>query len=281
VLSGTPTRPETHSIPYRVRTGEREVASGTAVIRVLLTGPSPGAADLVVSGRVGEPLAAVIPYRGLVEPVALTASGPLPKGLNWSATALEGTPETPGTASVPVTMTDGIGTVVRTTLTIRVWPSKAASLFQIAVPDTLDLPVGMPFSWKLSTVGGLAPAEVRLSGTSPPGCVLDKGVLTATMTEPGRWTLKLTATDPLSGEVASREMIVRSGWEVFDRLQVATTTLPAASVGEEYSVALAAKDAAGPVSWQVIGVLPEGLALKDGILSGKVVGAGRGSLCSR
>lgn len=56
----------------------------------------------------------------------------------------------------------------------------------------------------------------------------------------------------------------------FEGVQVATTALPAATLGQPYSVTLHAAGGIGPYAWSVQGALPDGLTLnaKTGVLSG-------------
>lgn len=273
VLTGTPGQPGTSTFRYKVHAGATECLSGTAEFRVLPQGPKPQAYPLRVVGRVGEPLRATIPYRGLVEPVALSCRSARPQGLDWSGTELRGTPAKAGDTTLAVTLTDALGTEVESNVVVRIRP--AAEAFKIAVPKELDVTVGTPFSWRIPTTGGEALGTVQAEGALPPGCEVKEGILLGTVKEPGKWKVRLTAREPVTGEEAKHELLIRANWTVSDPLRVATASLPPVFVGDEYAVALAATGAAGQVTWSVEGELPGWLKLDGGILRGRATLEGK------
>lgn len=274
-VAGVPTRAGAHALKYRVAAGGTDVLTGTAELRVYPPRPAPEAPNLLLTARVGDEVSVAVPYRGLIEPVTVSAERPLPAGLVWDGLRLKGRPTREGTGTVPFALTDAAGTQLRATLAHRVWPAKEP--FRIAVADALDLQVGVPFSWTVPTTGGEtlgAVAPVSADGDLPPGCKLEGGALSGVVPAPGKWALTLVATDPASGERVERAVTVRAAWGVTDPLRVATDRLPPALAGDEYRVALSATGAAGAVTWRVEGELPKGLELKSGALTGRVADAG-------
>ena len=241
-------------------------ASATPVSSLVLTTTS------LPSGSVGAAYSTTLAATGGTTPYtwAIT-SGSLPAGLslNTSSGAITGTPSTSGTSSFTVKATDSSS------------PAKTASanlsITVSAVPlsvTTTSLPsgsVGVAYSTTLAAVGGITPYTWAIvSGSLPAGLSLSasSGAITGTPVSSGISGLTVLVTDSSSpAKTASASLLIT----VSVPFSITTTSLTGGTVGNAYSVTLAAINGTTPYTWAITsGSLPAGLSL--GASSGAITG---------
>jgi hypothetical protein len=64
------------------------------------------------------------------------------------------------------------------------------------------------------------------------------------------------------------------GWTAPGPMQISTTSLPGATVGQKYSATITATGGVAPYTWQLSGSLPQGLTLSNGTISGTTIDVG-------
>jgi hypothetical protein len=145
----------------------------------------------------------------------------------------------------------------------------------------LTVTVGMPYSYALTAQGGVPP--YKWSSTAlPAGLTLSPdGVISGMPTAPkGNYQIVVTVTDETGGSVSKNLTIKVEGELAIDGCSSNVSTpcaLPVGKVGVAYSYTLSFSigDPSVPVTWQVTGNLPPGLALAaDGTISGTPTTAG-------
>ena len=131
---------------------------------------------------------------------------------------------------------------------------------------------GEPYSVKLDATGGIAPFTWSIVRGSllTPGLMLDPatGVISGTAAFSGSYSFAVSVTD---SESPAQVADITESMTVIPQLLVATTTLPAASVGSPYTAQLSASGGVAPYTWSLVGgtQLPAGLSLSpDGSITG-------------
>lgn len=183
------------------------------------------------------------------------ATPPLPAGLTLEGVGrLHGTPTDTGTHAFSLRVVSGSATRTAT-FQLRVAPPPLQLL-----PATLpEATVGSPYVQFLDAVGGAGPVVWALaSGTPPPGIALSAaGLLSGTPTALGSAAFRVRATRGALTAERDYTLLVAPA-----PLSIGTASLPAAKVGEAYSVQLDAIGGSGGNSWSVsAGALPGGLQL--------------------
>ena len=156
---------------------------------------------------------------------------------------------------------------------IFVYPSLPPS---IDSPSTLQATIGAPFAFQFSAFAGTAPYNWTVSaGSLPPGLALDSatGILSGTPTSVGNSTVTIRLTD--SRALSAEKQIVISITPA--QLSITTQSVPAGTVGANYSVQLIATGGRQPFLWLIAqNALPTGLSLSSssGLISGTPLAAG-------
>ena len=185
----------------------------------------------------------------------------LPEGLRIEANNIVGTPVMPGQSTSTLTVDDGTSTDDQE-VEFRVRPN------QNLLIDVTSLPMaelGAAYEAQLSATGGVGDIIFEIDGAGlPRGLVLDPdGRLRGIPDQVGTFSFVVVAKDtpPPGSELRAEdrnqfELTVVDGAESF---LVATQQLPPAAVGSGYTQAISSVGGVEPISWDVDGVLPEGL----------------------
>jgi hypothetical protein len=202
------------------------------------------------------------------------SGGSLPDGVSLSSTGVvSGTPNNPGSYTFTVRV-EGGGRSATKQLQLVVREKLSAS----APPDQ-TWEVGRPLQIAIDAKGGTPGYSWKLSGALPAktGFVGDKGngstsFLQGVPAEAGTFPLVLTVTD-----AAGVSTDVKVTLTVAPKLQIATTRVGRARVGQRYRLTLAFSGGVGDTKWSLAaGPLPSGLKLSDrGVISGKASRAGQ------
>ena len=277
VLLGTVNQPDTYLVTIRVSdsTSNAVISSfalAVASAKVQITSPStlpPATVGVDYEYRFqatgGNP-----PYfwgRG--------TGAPLPHGLSLSIDGvISGRPTLPERLEFDILVQD----------TARRADVRPTSLTVLAVNlkfTTSSLPdgvIGVPYSAKFQTSGGIGAVRFeRASGTPPPGIqLLANGDITGTPTTAGTYSFTMRVTDANNNTTTAPFQITVPG----ATLRLTSGSLPAAAAGVNYSANLSADGGRAPYRFEVIGTpLPSGLTLSPtGTLSGIPAAAGTYSL---
>ena len=212
--------------------------------------------------RVGDAYSTALAATGGNHPYTWGVAG-LPTGLTCSATGLiSGTPTASGDFTVTVTVTDSsdpVGTDI-TDLALKVYGA-----LQITTISLTEAKVGHYYEATLEATGGKPPHTWEATGLPAGLTYSTAGVISGTPTAFGDFTVTVTVTDSFSPASAD---ITDLALKVYAALEIATTTLPEAKVGDYYEATLEATGGKPPLTWEVTG-LPSGLTCSAaGVITG-------------
>lgn len=205
-------------------------------------------------------------------------SGALPNGLTLSSGGvISGTPNTAGSFTAVVQVTDAAAQVGQRSYTLTIG---APSLTLSPAAGTLNTTYAAAYSQTFSAGGGVAPYTYAVTaGTLPNGMSLAAatGALSGTPTQTGSFAVTVTATDSSSGTGApfsisqNYSVIVAS-----PAIAIAPTTVPGGTVAIPYTQALSATGGIAPYTFAIsAGALPAGVSLSGaGVLSGTPTASG-------
>jgi hypothetical protein len=196
-------------------------------------------------------------------------AGNPPAGLSLSPTGLlSGTPTTPGTYQFGVGVFDSRAQDANSVSDFRMYTLvvREAVPPPVFITDAL-LPmgeVGTPYQAKLEATGGVAPLSFEVGvGELPPGLGINPqtGVISGTPTSVTEFTFPAQVVDA-RGQ-SSRKFFTIVIVDERAPLSITTTSpLPTATLGDPYSVAIAATGGLPPYAYAVTaGTLPAGLSL--------------------
>lgn len=214
--------------------------------------------SILPNGVVGTDYSATVEAADGAPGYGWTSTG-LPGGLilNSSTGAITGNPYEVGTFdAVKITATDRNGATAEATFTITIAP--AVHITTMLLPDAV-LNEAYPTT-TVEAAGGTGPYTWSATGL-PAGVSVNTstGVLSGIPTESGPFSAAVTVTD------ANHKTAEASfSFTVHPELAITTAELPAAIVGEQYSVTLAGLGGNTPYTWAVTD-LPDGLTLDTSI----------------
>ncbi len=197
------------------------------------------------------------------------SAGALPAGLALNATtgALTGTPAAPAaTASFTITVTDSSAPPQGDSQALSLDIVNPLAITTAVLPGTS---VGAAYNQSIAAIGGTAPYTFSVStGSLPAGLALGAaGAITGTVTAAATdQQFTVTVRDSSSPQLADPQ-----NYTIVVALEIATTSLPAASGGEFYSQTLQAQGGAPPYAWARTGSMPAGITgpvAGTGVISG-------------
>lgn len=141
---------------------------------------------------------------------------------------------------------------------------------EIQTPTIPTLTAGAPFIHELLAAGGSLPYAWSLSaGSLPAGLALDGSRITGTPTAAGSSSATLKLTDAL-GQTDSQTI----AFAVAEALRLSRPPSRDLTVGQSFEMSLSPSGGVPPYSWTLAGVLPPGLELVAGRISGTPTTAG-------
>ncbi|SDF83185.1 beta strand repeat-containing protein [Terriglobus roseus] len=277
VINGTPLVAGTTSIGVTATDSTNPANITTATVTVTVQSP------LITLTITAPPVAVVgVPYVGTILVAGGTApyqctlvSGTLPNGLTMgSDCVITGTPQTPGTSTVGITVTDSANPANTKTTTVNI--TVIGSLLTLTITAPPVAVVNVPYVGLVTVVGGIAPYTCTVaSGTLPAGLTLNANcVITGTPTTPGASTVNITATDsanPANTKTSPVTITVQGAL-----ITLTLTAPPVGVVNVPYVGVILVLGGTPPYTCSVSsGTIPPGLTLhSDCTLSGTPTSAG-------
>ncbi len=209
------------------------------------------------------------------------ASGSLPAGLalDPASGTLSGSPKQSGSYSFAVQMTDASAnrTPVQATYSVSVAPAVDLSL-STTLPDAT---VGVTYKSTVAVSGGVGPYSCSVAGGSLPAGLTTTGCAV--------WGTPVAATDAsvtihvIDEGLGNASAVGTVKIKVAPQgLQLATTTLPSATVGLNYHAAIAVTGGVAPYACSLAsGALPVGLTLGSCSIDGRYLSASAGAFTIR
>jgi hypothetical protein len=278
-IAGTPTALGTSSFSVQVTDSSSPQLSAQLPLSITVNPVLSITTPLLPSGLIGNAYKTKLKSSGGTPPVSWgMVSGALPAGLTMDAGGtISGTPTTAGISDFTVAATDVSTTpqVQQQDFTISIGTPTPLSITTTSLPNG---PVNTAYSATLQSNGGIPPISWSIaSGTLPPGLTLDPnfGVISGTPTTVGTTGFTVQAGDSSTPPQTAQAAL--SITRTVGPLKIATTSLPAGTVGSPYSAFLQASGGTPPVTWSVsVGSLPAGLTLtpSTGAISGTPSAAG-------
>lgn len=264
LLTGKPLQPGTASVAYKIIRNGKPVHEGKADLTVL---PERYKAELRgATYHVFEDQVFRIPITvsGLREPLEFTVAD-LPPWAKLENRAITGKPPTPGTYEFKPSARDLLGGQAAGTVRLEVTAFRRP--LTIETPPVIELPTGSA-RHALSASGGDGNYRWTVAGEMPRGLTLSSaGVLESNVPEPGEAMLPATVEDH-SGGKQTQTLTLRFKHGQTKSLELLSTELATGVISVPYRFDLAVGGSVGRVKMVIHGLLPEGMAVKDGTIFG-------------
>jgi hypothetical protein len=266
VISGTPTAAGTFSVALTDSDSNGQSAQATVplqIIGLLTISPS------LPLGGVNLQYAGSVSANGGVPPYTFSANG-LPVGLsiNTASGVISGTPNSSGTSSVTIRVTDSGGTLAQSaqaTFPITINPPSPPPL-QITTTSLGGGTAGQVYSALIAAGGGTGGYSFSVISGSLPGTVQLAlgGQLYGIPTTPGTYNFTAQVTDS-SGSTATRGFSIVIAPATLAVTGTPPTTVP---VNSTLSVQFNATGGVAPYKIAISGSTPTGTSFSNGVLSG-------------
>jgi len=268
VISGTPTADGDFTVTVTVTDSDTPPSSDSKGLALKVYPALEVTTTSLPEAKVGDAYSATLEATGGKTPHSWGATG-LPAGLTCStAGVISGTPTESGDFSVTVTVTDSFSTPNTDS---EILALKVYAALEITTTSLAEAKVGDVYSVTLMATGGKTPLTWNATGL-PAGLTCSAaGVISGTPTESGDFTVGVGVADsfdPINTDSTSLAL------KVYPALEITTTSLPEAKVGDVYSATVTATGGKPPVTWGTTG-LPAGLTCStDGVISGTPTASG-------
>ncbi len=193
-------------------------------------------------------------------PTLSYVTGTLPAGVSLVGDVLSGTPTEPGTYTIDVTATNGVSPDATQIFTLNVTGDNPI----ITSPDSETVVNGTAFSHTFTATGDPAPTLSYVTGTLPAGVSLVGDVLSGTPTEPGTYTIDVTATNGINPDATQTFTLTVTG----DAPTITSVDSVSVVATNSFSHTFTAVGNPTPTLSYVPGTLPAGVSLVGDVLSG-------------
>jgi hypothetical protein len=276
-ISGIAT--ESGTFPLTITATDRSTPSRQTATKPLILSVAPGTeltilTDTISNGEQGSGYYASLDASGGTGAYTwYITEGSLPAGLllNNSSGTIEGTPAQSGTFTFSATAHDSAMPVHTASGTYSVTIAASAPSIEFAPPPAT---VGEPYEYTPPRRGGVEPYSWALTtGELPTGLTLDPstGTIHGTPTASGTTALGIRLSDSSQPEAQGTEASATITVEPAPRLQIVSSEMPSAVVGQPYRGLLLTSGGTTPLTWSLkSGSLPPGLSLEPetGVVSG-------------
>ena len=188
-------------------------------------------------------------------------SGSLPAGLSLSGNTIQGTPTTVGISIFSVRATNSGGIDTRELSIIVTETSIAPIITNANLPDSY---LNANYNQLLYATGSAPITWSIASGSLPAGLILSDDTILGTPTTVGTSTFALRATNSAGSNTKQFSITIT---EAAIAPVISTASLPNSNVGALYMQMLTATGST-PITWTLIGELPDGLNLSGYTISG-------------
>ena len=272
VISGAPLTAATSSFTAQITDSAATPGTAKQALSIIVAAPAPLSvtASTLPGGIQGASYSQRIAATGGVPPYAWSVSaGTLPAGLSLSAAsgAISGTPTTSGSSSFTVQATDNsAATKAKATQNFSILISQLTQL-SVSAGNLAAGTVNTPYSQTLAANGGAPPYSwTVLAGSLPPGLLLSSaGTVSGVPTAAAAFGFTAQATDTTGGSALGAFSLTFAGAP----LALVPLTLPSAVATVPYpSQVLSATGGAPPYTFSIVGSLPAGITLTNGVIGG-------------
>ena len=275
LISGTPTAAGSFSFAVQVTDAAQTSATATFSLTITPATLTITTVSPLFTGTVGTPYAQTFSATGGSTPYswAVIAGGVAGLTLDATSGVLQGTPQSAGTFSITIQVTDKNNSRASQSYSLVVNPP---TLTITLVSTPVSGMVGVSYSQKLPVVanGGTPPIVWSLVSGSVPGLTLDLStlVLSGTPTTAGSYDLTLQAADS-AGLSARRSLTITIAPAALSIN--GSRQLPDVALNGTYSQTLTASGGLPPYTWSATG-LPGGLTIdpSSGTITGVASAAG-------
>jgi len=267
VIAGTPSTAGSFSFTVQVTDSKGQAATQNYTLTI---NPAPLTITTVpplFNGIVGTAYLQTFSASGGTPPYAwsITSGNAGNLTLDPNSGALQGTPQTAGTFTFTVQVTDKAGARVSSSFSVTITRPSLTIVTGASLPSGT---VGAAYSQSFSVVGGTPPYTWSLSSGSVPGLTFaaNQATLAGSPTAPGTFAFVLQAQDS-GGLTVTRSFSVTINPAT---LTITTgTQLPDGTLGAPYSFQMSASGGVPPYTWSANG-LPAGLTIdpNSGTISG-------------
>jgi hypothetical protein len=266
IISGTPEGFGTFTLSVKVDDPKGNIAEKQ--LSLTIEGEPLAIVDTALpSGELGEPYSYQLTATGGLEPYFWTYSSfPIGLDLDASTGIILGTPEEFGTFTLSVTVDDLLGNIAKKQLTLKI-EGTALEITDSVLPSGT---MGTAYSHTLTAIGGKGPYYwYEDAGALPDGLFFDgsTGVISGTPSgyDSGTLTFDMSVMD-IYYNIASKTLTMTIA---VPPLTITNVSLPAVTVGRDYSVKIGATGGVGFYYWEA-GGLPGGVSIDTftGELSG-------------
>jgi hypothetical protein len=200
----------------------------------------------------------------------------LPPGLTLNSTLgiISGIPTAQGTtpATLSATNIDGVGTKSNFAITVQPFPKPGPGIVSSTSAHAFS---GQPFKFQVVTEGGTSAARISATGL-PAGLTLDPvtGKITGTTNAVGSFSVSLTVTDGAASSSGFLQLTFTADAAYPIITNADTALLPKNQPFNYQIVTPGANDPDDPVTYTMIGTLPQGLGFNaaTGTISGSYTG---------
>lgn len=281
VLSGTPT--QSGSFVFTALVTDEAANSGAKQfsLTIAATPPVVQTESLLPAGTTGNPYSAVLSGSGGTAPYTWSVTaGDLPPGLTLKPNGnLSGLPETAGSSTFTVKLTDAHQLQTEKEITLVIAQSAISIVGDAALPYGIK---GEVYSFALAAEGGTAPYTWNVAeGSFPTGVQLaSSGLVQGKPTVTGTFRCRVRVIDKGTGGAAPAETSKFVTLEIRSTYTAPTVNgldLGSTAIGQDYRATVTATDY--PRSFKIKG-LPKGLSYsaKTGVISGRPKEAGNFSI---
>jgi len=258
LLSGTPSQAGAFQFELEVQSGGAARTRGFSITisKAALSIVTKALPDAVVGAYYSQAVQATggsAPYTWRL------AQGALPAGISLTPPNIAGTPNSAGSSSFVLQVTDADGATATAALSLTV-----VSPLKLQAPDDAQGVISYFLHIEVTASGGTQPYKWTSTATSlPPGLVIENNVLYGTPAAAGTFPVSFQVQDA-GGQTASAgfNLVVASP------LSLVTSSVGAAVAGTSYSFLFVAQGGKPAYNWKLDGKLPQGLTFANGVLAG-------------